>query len=408
MKMQKLACIIGIVAISHHVSADNEALIEKGKYLAEMSDCFACHTIEGGVPFAGGLPFSTPMGTIYSTNITPDPEEGIGDYSYQDFYDAIHSGNAPGGNLYPAMPYTSFSGITTADTKALFAYFKSIKPSSQPNKDNDMMFPSNIRMGIKAWNVMNLEESEYSSVAGKSSEWNRGNYIVNTFGHCGECHTPRNVTMGMDLERHFEGAMIGSVFAPSITPAYLNKQGWGTQDIKDMLARGYSRKGTVVGEMYTAIFHSLSKFDNADLNAAAIYLLDSDTQVEGKPLTYRPGKSESQGHEIYQSFCASCHGYQGQGIPNYAPSMQGNGTLSQENHFNSVSAILYGIKPQYYTPINAFFTMPGYHKQLSDEDLMHLLNYLTSTYTENGAQLNLQKTKEIRTSVKESQENATH
>ncbi|MCL9773752.1 cytochrome c [Vibrio methylphosphonaticus] len=408
MNIKTLTCLIGVFGLTQHAVADKSEQIEKGKYLAEMSDCYACHTIEGGEPYGGGLPFVTPFGTVYSTNITPDSEEGIGHYSYQDFYDALHNGGAPGGHLYPAMPYTSFTGINDDDTQALFAYFQSIKPSSQPNKDNDMMFPANLRFGLNAWNMLNLEEVNYSPVTGKSAEWNRGNYIVNTFGHCGECHTPRNIMMGMDSERHLQGAMIGSVFAPNITPAYLNQQGWSTQDIKDMLLHGYSRKGTVVGEMYEAIFHSLSKFDDDDLNAAAVYLLDSDSNVEGKALTFRPDNAQGEGREVYQAFCAHCHGYEGQGKPNYAPSMQGNGTLSQENHFNSVSAILYGIKPQYYTPTNAFYTMPGYDKQLSNEDLMHLLNYLTATYTENSAQLSVEQTKEIRTSVTESQKNATH
>lgn len=407
--MKKISvALLMLASFFSHASNSDDSLIEKGKYLAEMGDCYACHTTDGGEPYGGGAPFKTPFGTLYSTNITPDKNEGIGQYSYQDFYDAMHNGDAPGGQLYPAMPYASFTGITDDDTKALFAYFQSIAPSSQKNKDNDMIFPSNIRFGMKAWNIMNLEEGKLASDPEKSTKWNRGNYIINTFGHCGECHTPRNITMGMESDQHFQGAMIGSVYAPNITPEYLKQHGWGSEDIKAILAHGYSRKGTVVGEMYTAIFHSLSKFNNDDLEAATVYLLDSDEVVEGKSLIYKPKAAGSKGQELYQAYCANCHGFEGEGKPNYAPSMAGNATLSQDNHHNTTHAILYGIKPQYYSHTNAFFTMPGFDARLSDEELMHLLNHLSSVYTENVAQLSLEQTQELREKVEDSQDDATH
>ena len=407
--MKKISvALLMLASFFSHAANSDDSLIEKGKYLAEMGDCYACHTTDGGEPYGGGAPFKTPFGTLYSTNITPDKNEGIGQYSYQDFYDAMHNGDAPGGQLYPAMPYASFTGITDDDTKALFAYFQSIAPSSQKNKDNDMIFPSNIRFGMKAWNIMNLEEGKLASDPEKSTKWNRGNYIINTFGHCGECHTPRNLTMGMESEQHFQGAMIGSVYAPNITPQYLKKGGWGSEDIKAILAHGYSRKGTVVGEMYTAIFHSLSKFNTDDLEAATVYLLDSDEVIEGKSLTYKPKDAGSKGQELYQAYCANCHGFEGEGTPNYAPGMAGNATLSQDNHHNTTHAILYGIKPQYYSHTNAFFTMPGFDSRLSDEELMHLLNHLSSVYTENVAQLSLVETKALREKVEDSQDDATH
>ena len=407
MKKTSTAALV-LASFFANASDTNESLIKKGKYLAELGDCYACHTAAGGEPYAGGAPFITPFGTVYSTNITPNDKEGIGHYSYQDFYDALHSGSTPGGQLYPAMPYTSFAGITDEDTRALFAYFQSIPPSAQKNKDNDMMFPTNIRFGMKFWNMLNLDKGEYVPVANKSKEWNRGNYIINTFGHCGECHTPRGTTMGMDLENHFRGAMVGSVYAPNITPQYFKNRGWGTEDVEAVLAHGYSRKGTVVGEMYTAIFHSLSKFNKQDLRAAAIYLLDSDEIVEGKVLTYNTNITQDKGHELYQAYCATCHGYEGEGKPNYAPSMQGNGTLAQTNHYNTTHAILFGIKPQYYSQTNAFFTMPAFDSRLSDEDLMHLLNYLAQAYTANNKALSLSEVQGLRKKVEDNQKNAIH
>ena len=274
--MLKLAPLIVLMATSPITMAEsNNELQEKGKYLSKLADCYACHTKDGGEPYAGGLPFNTPFGTIYSTNITSDKEHGIGSYSLKQFDEAMRQGIAPKGNLYPAMPYTSFDKITEEDMRALYAYFMASKPSSQPNLTNDVTFPANIRIGLKAWNLINHSPKEFVANRSKSDDWNRGNYILNSLGHCGECHTPRGMTMAMDPEQHYQGAMIGNVWAPDITPKTLIEQGWSTKDIEDLLSTGYSRKGTVVGEMYTAIYHSLSKFDKSDLHAATTYLLDT-------------------------------------------------------------------------------------------------------------------------------------
>ncbi|WP_076542113.1 cytochrome c [Shewanella sp. UCD-KL21] len=407
--MQKLVPLAMMFAVSPLAMADAENdLVQQGKYLSELADCVACHTTDGGEPYAGGLSFKTPFGTIYSTNITSDKKEGMGHYSFEEFEKALRHGVAPKGNLYPAMPYTSFDKITQDDMRALYAYFMSTTPSSQPNPDNDVMFPANIRMGLKAWNLLNHSPQEYVADSSKSEDWNRGNYILNSFGHCAECHTPRDITFAMDQEQHYQGAMIGNTWAPDITPETLVDQGWSSEDIKDLIGTGYSRKGTVVGEMYTAIYHSLSKFDEKDLNAATVYLLDSDENVEGKPLTFNAEANEGEGYNLYMGYCASCHGVEGEGKTNFAPGLAGNGTLAHDNSVNLMVATLYGIKPQHYSTLVSFDAMPGYDKDLSDSELTELVNYLKAAFTPSSIRFTEAEMSELRKEVEENQENAAH
>ena len=407
--MQKIASLAIIFAISPTVMAttDNE-LINKGKYLSQLADCYACHTATGGEPYAGGLSFKTPFGVIYSTNITSDKTQGIGDFSFEDFDRAMRHGVAPKGNLYPAMPYTSFDKITQEDMRALYVYFMNTKPSSQANLDNDVMFPANIRLGLKGWNLLNHKPQEFAADNSKSDSWNRGNYILNSFGHCGECHTPRDMTMAMDHSKHYQGAMIGNVWAPDITSQSLIEQGWSSQDIKDLLGTGYSRKGTVVGEMYTAIFHSLSKFDEQDLHASAVYLLDSDEDVPGKPLTFNAQANTGEGYQLYMGYCASCHGIEGEGKPNFAPGLAGNESLAHENSINLLVATLYGIKPQFYSTLVSFDAMPGYDNKLNDEELTNLVNYLKAAFTNSTIRFTVKEMGVLRKEVEGNQENAAH
>lgn len=361
--------------------ADNTEQIKRGAYLADLSDCYACHTVANGEQYGGGLAFSTPFGIVYSTNISSDKKAGIGNYSYQEFYDAMHNGLSPKGNLYPAMPYTSYHLILKEDMSALYSYFMNTPPSTQKNKDNDMAFPFNIRFGLKFWNFFFANENEYVFNKEKSETWNRGNYILNSFGHCGECHTPRNFLFAMNEDKHFQGAMIDGAWASDITPEHLISLGYGTEDLKNLLSAGYSKKGTVKGEMYTVVYHSLSKFNDQDLNAAVTYLLDSDTPVLGSPPTYNPPDKTSKGHQLYMNYCSGCHGYEGQGINGFSPALTGMGSLQKNNVRSVVQSVLYGIDTQYYSPTHAFYKMPGFAKKLNNQDLTLLINYLGKTFT---------------------------
>ncbi|WDE11478.1 cytochrome c [Thalassomonas haliotis] len=380
---------------------DQGGLIAQGKYLAEIGDCVACHTPQGGRELSGGLPFETPFGIVYSTNITSDKETGIGYYSYRDFYRAMHEGISPNGNLYPAMPYTSYHLLTDADTRALYAYFMNTKPIRQENKASEISFPFNIRMGLKAWNMMNHEDSEFIANPAKSDSWNRGSYLVNVLGHCGECHTPRNTTFAMKPEAHFQGAVLDTFEASNITPQELNRQNWTHEDLKQLFTKGYSRKGTVFGGMYPVVYHSYSHLTEQDMRAVTSYLLDNEADIEELPLAFNGHDKDAPGYNIYMGYCAGCHGQDGEGRPNVAPALAGNATLDRSSVFNAVSLLLNGIVSQHYNSTTSFYAMPGYAEKFDDQQLTDLVNYMRITWTGQKADIRVTEVNDIRTNMKQ-------
>lgn len=347
----------------------------------KIGDCVACHTAVGGRELAGGLPFETPFGAVYSTNITSDKETGIGKYNYEDFFDAMHHGVGINGNLYPAMPYTSYSLLTDEDTKAIYAYLMSTKPIKQANRDNDVSFPFNLRFGLKAWNLVAHDAKIFTPSKDKSEHWNRGNYLVNALGHCGECHTPRDSLFAMEQDKHFQGAIIEGLEASNITPSELNRQNWTHGDLKSLFTKGYSRKGTVFGGMYPVVYHSFSYLTDDDMQAVSSYLLDTDEVIEPQALTFNGHKSELPGYTLYKGYCAGCHGQNGEGEPNAAPAMAGNATLDKASVHNVVAVMLKGINSQHYNSTTSFYAMPDYADELHDEQIRDLANYLRLTWS---------------------------
>jgi mono/diheme cytochrome c family protein len=326
---------------------------------------------------------------VYSTNITPDKDTGIGQYSYDDFFDAMHHGVGINGNLYPAMPYTSYSLLTNEDTKAIYAYLMSTKPIKQANLDNDVSFPFNVRFGLKAWNLVAHDAEVFAPKQDKSESWNRGNYLVNALGHCGECHTPRDSLFAMEQDKHFQGAVIEGLEASDITPAELNRQNWTHDDLKSLFTEGYSRKGTVFGGMYPVVYHSFSHLTDTDMFAVSSYLLDTDEKIEAKALTFNGHQRELPGYKLYMGYCAGCHGQKGEGRPNVAPAMAGNATLGKASPHNIVAVMLKGIKSQHYNTTTSFYAMPAYADKLSDEQLRDLANYLRVTWSTQPGDLDM-------------------
>ncbi|GLS91919.1 cytochrome c [Psychromonas marina] len=396
---------LAFVSVSFTLSASQE-LIEKGKYLADAADCYACHTTDDGQQYGGGKAFPLPMGMkIYSTNISSDKTFGIGNYTLEDFTAALREGkSANNGYLYPAMPYGSYALITDDDIKALFAYFQTVPAVKQKKTDNDVYFPANVRTGILGWNMLFLDDKRYLPDSEKSENWNRGNYLVNSFGHCGECHTPRNLFMALEKDKPFQGAVIGSTWAPNITAENLLKAGWGSDDLASLLRHGYSDKGVVTGEMYTVVKHSLSKLSEQDMRAVTGYLLNSDEYIASKTPVYDEKVITHEGYPTYMSYCASCHGDKGQGKPNFAPKMLGNGTLMEPNQYNVVYSIIGGIDSQYYNQVNSFDAMPSYQDKLSDQQLLDLMNYLSASFTFDKKEFTAPEIKALRESVLESLE----
>src|SRR6478736_3487489 len=264
------------IGATNAMAQQDAALLKKGEYLARAGDCIACHTAREGKTFAGGLPMKTPFGTIYTSNITPDPATGIGTWTSDQFYQMMHNGRFPdGGLVYPAMPFASYTKVTRQDSDAIFAFLRSVAPVRQPNRPHDLTFPFNNRSLIIGWRTLFFTEGEYKPEATKSAEWNRGAYLVQGLGHCGMCHTAINALGGSSESQAFEGGLIPmqNWYAPSLTS---NKEGglgdWSIEDISDLLRTGISKRGAVYGPMADVTYNSLQYMTEADTRAMAVYL----------------------------------------------------------------------------------------------------------------------------------------
>jgi mono/diheme cytochrome c family protein len=285
--------VVGTGQMIRAAPAADQALVAKGQYLVRAGDCIACHTNPGGALFAGGRPMATPFGTLYTSNITPDPTTGIGSWTADDFYRTMHTGRFPdGGLIYPAMPFGSYTKVTRGDSDAIFAYLRSVAPVRQANRPHDLRFPFNNRQLILGWRTLFFQEGEYQPDPTKSAEWNRGAYLVEGLGHCSMCHSPINALGGSSESAAFEGGLIPmqNWYAPSLTS---NKEAglgeWSIEEIVDLLRNGISHRGAVYGPMAEVTFNSLQYLSDADVRAMAIYLKSlgqgspPGTEVSGLP-----------------------------------------------------------------------------------------------------------------------------
>ena len=366
------------------VSAPAE-VVARGKYLAEAADCAACHSAPGGAPFAGGLPMQTGFGTIYATNITPDPDDGLGRWSAEDFWRALHDGvRRDGQQLYPAMPYTSYRGMTRADADAIYAYIMQLHPMKVANRRTELNFPFNIRLGMLGWNLLFLHNSLPAVSAGSSPAWQRGRYLVNVLGHCGECHTPRGVVGEMEISRSLTGFALGRVAAPDITPAGLASRGWTPAGLRAYLGRGLARQGSAFSDMHPVIMLSTRNLTAEDLAAVATYLLGDNPPPPAPQPAVDPAESAAAangaGRMSYVALCAGCHGLDGDGVPNTVVSMRANSTLRLVDPRNLIVAMLDGIGAENFPHRASMQAMPGFSDKLSDAEAAALANYLRATW----------------------------
>jgi mono/diheme cytochrome c family protein len=344
-------------------------VVARGKYLAEAADCAACHTTPDGAPFAGGLPMATGFGTIYATNITPDLDDGV---------------RRDGQQLYPAMPYTSYRGITRGDADAIYAYVMQLRPMKVANRKTGLNFPFNIRLGMLGWNLLFLHDSLPAVSAGSSPAWQRGRYLVNVLGHCGECHTPRGMVGNMELSRALTGFALGRVAAPDITPTGLASRGWRATALRAFLGRGLARQGSAFSDMHPVIMLSTQNLTAEDLNSVATYLL-GDSPPPAAPLPAIPpaeiaAAANSAGRISYLALCAGCHGLEGNGVPNTVVAMRSNSTLRLADPRNLIVAMLDGIGAENFPHRQSMPAMPGFSDKLSDGEAAALANYLRVTW----------------------------
>ncbi|MBW7013667.1 c-type cytochrome [Pseudomonas sp. N040] len=364
--------------------APAQTQVQQGEYLARAGDCTSCHTAQNGQPFAGGFRLDTPFGYLLAPNITPDQQTGIGNWSADDFYRALHAGvNKKGQYLFPAMPYTSYTKVTRADSDALFAYLMSLPPVSNAVEVNHLQFPFNLRLSMLGWNELYFNKGSYQPDPKQTPAWNRGAYLVEGLGHCSECHSPRNVLGGIEQKKTFTGADIDGWFALNLTGNLKTGLGqWSVTDIATYLKTGADKsKSTTLGPMAEVVHNSLGFMTEDDLLAMAEYLKTLPASSAMSP-DYKPDTTLAAGATTYVDNCSACHQAQGTGIPGVFPPLAGNPVVLAADANDILKVVLFGIPVQ-----GGYIAMPGFGDKLNDQQIADLANYLRSSWG-NGAAAN--------------------
>lgn len=388
--------VTGLLMVAGAAHAQNAEVVARGEYLARASDCIACHSNPGDKPFGGGRPMPTPFGTLYSPNISPDRQTGIGEWTADDFYKMMHTGKSRSGDLlYPAMPFAAYTKMTRADVDAIFAYLRSVPPVHRPNTPQALRFPYNDRTLLLGWRTLYFNEGEYSPNASKSAEWNRGAYLVEGPGHCSLCHTPINALGGSSKAAAYQGGLIPMQdwYAPSLTSNREAGLGeWDLKDITDLLQAGVSPRGAVYGPMAEVVHNSLQYLSDADVHAMAVYLKDL-------PTTGSSGDSASVSHandaatvrlaplgkKIYVEQCAVCHGKNGEGRGSDFPPLAGNQSIQMTSPVNPIRMVLNGGYPPGTLRNPRPYGMPPFAQELSDVEVSAVVTYIRTAWSNQGA-----------------------
>jgi mono/diheme cytochrome c family protein len=396
---------------------DQKALVAQGEYLAKLGNCAACHSARGGQPFAGGKAIHTPFGAVYASNITPDPEHGIGRWSADAFYRAMQQGvNAQGRLLTPAFPYTNYTHISRADSDALYAYFQwGVQPVAQPSKAHELGFPFNTQLALGAWRVLyfkasqqefapkNIANSLYSTpaisikslnVSDSSTQIERGRYLVNALGHCSTCHAQRNALGATSSDGLLSGALMPMQdwYAPSLhAREEAGVQHWPREQIMAFLKNGATHNASALGPMAEVVAKSTQYWRDEDLSATAAYLQSLPQHPAPKKAHAQIAeRSMQKGAALYTQHCATCHGADGQGLSEAdalspqgvvrIPALAGNRAVSLSSSANLVRIILAGG----YAPSTAGnprpYGMPPFVHLLTDEDIAAVTTYIRASW----------------------------
>ena len=375
------------------------ALIARGAYLARLGDCAACHSIPGKPAYSGGLRMGIPIGAIYTSNITSDSKNGIGRMSLNDFDRALRFGVAEGHSLYPAMPFTSYYNTRPEDVAALYTYFRyAVAPAAVPNRPNDIVFPLSMRWPLTFWRWFFAPTPKpFAASPGLDSQLTQGAYFVEGLGHCGECHTPRSVTMQMKATTpaegtaYLSGAVIQNYFAPSLRNGGPGTLGaWSEQELAQFLETGANAQGIAFGSMSDVIIHSTQYMTPADALATAKYLkaLKNPGEQSATHFTYdatehlalKSGDASKPGARIYLDNCAACHRPDGVGYERVFPRLAGNPVVQAGNPRSLVSIVLDGSQTPRTASTPAQFTMPRFAWRLSDKDVADVVTFIRTSW----------------------------
>jgi mono/diheme cytochrome c family protein len=399
--------------------AATQAVIARGAYLARLGDCAACHSVKGKPAYSGGLRIGIPIGAIYTTNITPDSKNGIGLMSLDDFDRALRFGVARGRSLYPAMPFTSYYNTRPADVAALYTYFKYGLPAAAvPNRPNDVVFPLSMRWPLTFWRWLFAPTPKpFVASAGMDSQISQGAYFVEGLGHCGECHTPRALTMQVKATTpaegtaYLSGAVIENYFAPSLRNGGPGTLGaWSEEELAQFLETGANAQGIAFGSMSDVIIHSTQYMRPVDALATAKYLksLRSPSEESATRFTYnaaehaalKNGDASKPGARIYLDNCAACHRPDGNGYERVFPRLAGNPVVQAGNPRSVISIVLDGSQTPRTAGTPAQFTMPRFAWRLSDKDVADVVNFVRTSWGNTASRASSAEVAKIRESMR--------
>ncbi|MDR6478891.1 mono/diheme cytochrome c family protein [Burkholderia sp. OAS925] len=394
------------------------ALIRHGEYVARLSDCVACHSTPRSAPFAGGLEMATPMGSIFATNITPDKETGIGEYSLADFDRAVRHGVARDGHrLYPAMPYPSYAKLSDDDMRGLYAYFtQEVTPVRQKNRATEIPWPLSMRWPLALWTAAFTEFGAYRPKTHADADqnlWNRGAYLVQGAGHCGSCHTPRGFPMNEKAlddgdPLYLSGALLDGWYAPSLRGDVNTGLGrWSEEDIYRFLKLGRNPHAVVFGSMTEAFNNSTQFMTDGDLKAIAHYLksLPGDSGRDGSPWSYDPTMKDAltvgvwlkkPGAQTFIAKCSACHGQDGRGQGEWIPGLAGSASSMAKEKASSINVVLNGSGRAVANGVPDAYRMPPFRNQLSDQEIADVLTFVRTSWGNRGGAVASDEVRDLR------------
>ena len=375
-----LALALGLAGVT---AAAAPTSLQRGEYLARAGDCVSCHTAKGGAPYAGGLRMDTPFGALLAPNITPDVDTGIGAWSADDFYRAMHTGlNRRGQDMYPAMPYTFFTRVTRDDSDAIYAYLRTVPPVRNAVDVNHLRWPFDMRWTMSFWRDLFFRETTFEPDPAHSEEWNRGAYLIEGLGHCGACHSPRNRLGAIEQSRQFAGATIDGWFALNLTETLKTGLGdWTTAQIVAYLKTGAAKgKSTVLGPMAEVMHNSLAYLSDPDLTAMAEYLKSLPPESSLRKTPNEADPTRARGASLYADYCVGCHQVRGTGLPGIFPPLVGNGAVVATEPNNILKVVLQGIPAR-----NNYVPMPAFATILNDQQIADIANYVRTSWGNTAA-----------------------
>jgi mono/diheme cytochrome c family protein len=384
------------------VDSQSFSIVERGKYLAIAADCSACHTKPGGKPYAGGVVLQTPFGILVGPNITPDREAGIGAWTDDEFVAALHEGRGRGGiRLYPAMPYPSYTKMTREDALAIRAYLKTVEPAHDKIEPNRLPFPFSIRFVMAVWNALNFTSGRLQSDPSKSTEWNRGRYLVDALGHCGSCHTPKTLLGADDNTAYLRGATLQGWHAPNITADEHEGIGrWSADDIATYLKTGVNADAVATGGMTEEIVHSSSQMKDGDLKAIAVYL--KSLVPEDKSAAVALASSDPRmvaGQAIYKDNCAGCHTDGGTGSAELFPRLAGSNAIQSGDPTTLIRVVLGGSQGAATAAAPTAPAMPSFGWRLDDAQVAAVLTYVRNTWGNAASPISVDRIRSVRRSL---------